>query len=826
MFVHLGEGTMQSKKPYSAVKSILAVSLCASALLGAGAGSAAAQQTGGGAHVSAPADAMGEIVVTARKRQETILNVPVVATAIPQVQMERVQVLDLKDVSKFVPGLTFAQTLGISGLQVSLRGVGTSATNVGIDASVALNIDGMQITQAIAYTSGMFDLGQIEVLKGPQALFFGKNSPGGVISLRSADPTDKFEMITRYGYEFEALEHQASVILSGPVSDTLKLRLATQYDTSDGYFKNRAVAAPNFGGMNPLSSRSGGDESWIVRGTAIWEPNDKFKARLKLNASRDKQTGGVGLKVTSCPDGQGAVPPRTVPFMNGEDCKLSRNVYQVDLDPRYWPTLIDKTGLSYNLTKQEYGTLEMNWKPWDDITVTSVTGFYHLWFQSQQALTSSYSAAGFASFVDPVRRRDITEEVRVNSDFTGPLNFTAGGFYQDGKLSNLNELPGNTAIGQPARLQRYQHFVGIQSASAFGQLRYKIIPTLELAGGARYTHEQRDINSYNLISGTAVFYPQRTPKIHSNNVSPEATLTWKPTDDMTAFASYKKGFKSGSFQLTGLAGVLPENSFGDERVEGFEVGMKSQWLERRLYTEIAYYNYLYQGLQVGANAVDPITGIPASRTRNAGDARVYGIDFSASYLPEAIDGLHLNTSILWNHARFKTFNGIPCWGGQRIVDGCNQVFNPVTGLYTAQSMTGQTLQRAPTWQINFGFDYDFQVGNDMTLTLTNANQYSSKYRTVLGVGRDDYFQKAYIKSDLSLTLKGPNDKWETALIGKNIGDKITTGGCTNSGVQNGLVAVAPISGGNTRNAAGVDEVSCYLNRGREVWLRVTYRPFD
>ena len=115
----------------------------------------------------------------------------------------------------------------------------------------------------------------------------------------------------------------------------------------------------------------------------------------------------------------------------------------------------------------------------------------------------------------------------------------------------------------------------------------------------------------------------------------------------------------------------------------------AQFLDRALYTEIAYYNYLYQGLQVGANQIDPITLIPASRTRNAGGARVYGIDFSAAYLPPSIDGLRLSGAILWNHARFKTFNGIPCWGGQTIADGCIQVFNTATGRFTAQSMTGQ-----------------------------------------------------------------------------------------------------------------------------------------
>ena len=152
---------------------------------------------------------LGEIIVTARKRQESILNVPVVETALPQATLQRFQTQDLKDIATLVPGLTLGDSILSIGTQISIRGVGTTTFNPGIDQSVSLNIDGLQLSQGLAYSSALFDMGQVEVLKGPQSLFYGKSSPGGVISIRTADPSDRFELIARAGYEFEAQEKQA-----------------------------------------------------------------------------------------------------------------------------------------------------------------------------------------------------------------------------------------------------------------------------------------------------------------------------------------------------------------------------------------------------------------------------------------------------------------------------------------------------------------------------------------------------------------------------------------------------------------------------------------
>ena len=183
-------------------RSRLMAATCLVSALAAGGNLAAASQAAAQA-APAPSQAalqaaqLGEVIVTARKRQESILNVPVVVTALPQQTLERFQVQNMKDIATLVPGLTVGESVLSIGTQISIRGVGTSAFDPGIDQSVVLNIDGQQFSQGLAFGSGFFDMGQVEVLKGPQALFFGKSSPGGVISIRTADPTDKVEVVVR-----------------------------------------------------------------------------------------------------------------------------------------------------------------------------------------------------------------------------------------------------------------------------------------------------------------------------------------------------------------------------------------------------------------------------------------------------------------------------------------------------------------------------------------------------------------------------------------------------------------------------------------------------
>jgi iron complex outermembrane receptor protein len=769
---------------------------------------------------------LGEIIVTARKRQESILNVPVIETAIPQAKLERFQTQDLNDIAKQVPGLSLGEAVLSIGTQVSLRGVGTNTLDAGVDQSVSLNLDGLQLSNGLAYSAGLFDIGQVEVLKGPQALFYGKNSPGGVIAMRTADPTDRFEVIARGGYEFEARQRQGDLIVSGPVSDTLKLRLAGRYLKEDGFFKNEAIADPGTGALPPENRRSAEVKSYIVRGTALWNPTDAVSARVKLNLVHDNSPEGGAEQMVSCPDGVGPVVPfANIPFLGGgEDCKKNRVLRVVNLDPNAFPG-IKNGGRPFIESDQHFGTIELNFRLQPGLTLTSTTGYY--WLKSSSLINgtqTTFAATPLAAEND-FHRNDFTEELRLNSDWVdSPINFTAGGYYQNANFSNQITLLGNQALGLglPVFLAHGTHDVAVESASVFGQLRWKIIDTLEIAAGARWTDEWRNDAPVNLVTGRLVALAE--PKIDSHNLSPELTLTYTPLDTLTVFGSLKKGYKSGSFTVTTPAADGIDNSFGDEKVQGGEVGVKSRLLDRHLALNVAAYDYKYTGLQVGANEIAQ-SGLPVVHTINAGGAKVYGVDFDATYNVPQVNGLSLTGAVNWNHARFTKLNNVPCWGGQMISEGCDQVLNPATGLFTSQDLKGAPLVRAPNWQANFGFNYEMPVGDGMKVILASNNQYSGRYTTILG-DRADFFQKSFIKADLSLTLQGKDDRWELSLIGKNLNNAYSAGNCVNLNAANGQILGGEITGGVGRGPAGIDEVTCFVDPGRELWIRATFRPFS
>ena len=772
----------------------------------------------------------GDIIVTARKRQETVLKVPVIETVLTPEILQNRAVTDIGSLTQQVPGLQIGNNVLSVGAQVSLRGVGTSSLDAGVDQSVSLNIDGLQLTQGASYAVGLFDMAQVEVLKGPQALFFGKNSPGGVISIRTADPGDQLDVIARASYGFEAREKRGELIYSTPLSDTVGIRLAGQYTNDDGYFFDRATALPGTGAKNPASNRYNSNDEYILRGTLVWKPDSDVSVRLKVNNTRKKVIGG-SAQYASCPDGNGA--PAGIPFINpADDCKLDRTYYVVAVDPAAFPEARNN-GIPFLKYVTTFGTLDINYAVAPQLNFTSTSGYYHTKFDGMlNGVNSGY--AGPTLIADNrFRRRDYTQELRLESDFSTPLNFLVGGYYQDAQVSNRVYVGGNTAFKLPATLTSGVNDVSIRAWSLFGQLRWKPVETLEIAGGVRYTDEKRHDDT----SLATSFYSPLTPisvlnpTLRSKNWSPELTVTYTPTDDLTVFAALKQGYKSGSFIMTVPPVKGADNSFGDERVRGGEVGVKARALDRALTANTAFYYYKYDNLQVGANEVAQ-GGLPVIRTINAGKSKVYGVDFDVNYSPPAIEGLTARLSVNWNHARFTEFNNAPCSGGQTLSDGCNQVpvplapgtvITPTTKLFNGQNLAGLRLPKAADWALNGGADYEMPVGGSMRLQLGLNGQYSSKFLTNLG-RRADFYQRAFFKLNANLGLGAENQAWRVELIGNNLTNKYTAGNCTQFSGATGQIFAPPLSGAATRNASGVDELVCIPDPGRQVFLRLTLRP--
>jgi iron complex outermembrane receptor protein len=762
-----------------------------------------------------------DIVVTARKRNESILKVPIVMTALTEHQLLAYGTHDLYTVATRIPGLLIGTSLAANGLQVSIRGIGTVTNNATVDNSVSLNVDGLQLSQGLAYGIGMFDVAQVEVLKGPQALFYGKNSPAGVISLRSNDPTNKFELIGRGGFEYEAKERVGELVVSGPVTDFLKLRLAAHYSDQDGFFRNDAQVIPGLGSINPVDRRVTPTKDLILRGTALFEPSASYTARLKASYEyTDVEGTWPANEIGYCPEGTGGIAPLNIAFIGGDDCKVNRNIRVAWPDPTVF-TGLSNGGKPYDKQKQFLGSLEQNLKVGDDLKLTSLTGYYWLRQRYLFLATVTGGAEGLVSD-SAFKTHQVTEEVRLASSFNGPINFTAGGFYQNGKQTSDILLRGNTVLKLPNILTAVEHDISIDSFSFFGQLVWKIAPHLELSPGARWTREVRNHTQFNsnAANGPIGQSVLLDPRLASNNFSPEVTLTYTPTDDLTLFGSYKTGFKSGSFNGVIFLSPTTPGSFGDEKVKGGEIGLKSRLFDRQLTLNAAAYYYRYSGLQVGANEIQGTTLI--LRTLNAAAADIKGVDFDASYRPYGAPGLRLSVGVNYNHARYAAFPNAPCGNGQTIGLGCDQLLNPTTGRFTSQNLAGKPLVRAPDWMGSFGVDYDMPVGRKMTLSVGGLGSFSTRYSLNL-IDQPGFFQAGYIKFGANITLRGPDDHWELALIGNNLTNRITSANCFNSNSQNGVFFGGQIAGAAAGGPAGLDEAACVAERGREVWIRGTIK---
>jgi len=790
-----------------------------------------------------------EVVVSARKREETILQVPVTVSVLSAETLDQYAIDGVKGVADRTPGLNFGTGVITSGVVVSMRGIGTGTNNPAIDQSAALVVDGMQMTQGQAYKMATFDMTQVEVLKGPQALFFGKAAPAGVIAIRTADPTDETEVRLRAGYEFEAEEMLGEVVASGPVTDTLGLRVGVQYSDMNGYFENNAVASTTpFLGIPPVGDLGAAPvtnedypnkEELLLRGTALWNPTDDFSARFKLNyADMDSQGDGGDVQLVDCPEGTASL---FSPFdLTGPDCDADDEQNLIYLDPASYPLILNG-GVPFAETEQYFGTMELNYNLSDDLTLTSVTGYYDVDADAfiNASVTTYYGTPfGIQGQLD---RTEFTQELRLTSDFDGPVNFVVGGFYQDTETDYLSQLPvsaqwrtlvsllqpGGRAL--PPLLQYADHEIDGDAKSLFGQVLWEFAPSWELGVGARWTNENRENYIFNLLptmfgapDGSVV--NEANPKIGDDNWSPEVTLTWTPTDDLTFFGNLKQAFKSGGFDASGSPADGTDYSFEDERIRGGELGMKSRLLDSSLQFNLSTYYYEYDDMQVENSVFDPTSGNVGVRTTNAGSSEIYGVDADMSYAVPQVDGLVLYGAVNWNIAEYDEFSDADCWLGQLWQEGCNIDLNG-DGRGDAQDLSGEKLLRAPEWAANFGFDYAFPVSeNGMTMHIGSNTNWSDEYMTS-SQNYEGAYQDSYWKTSATVGLAGADDSWVVELIGDNLTDEYTYGKCSPTGYANGLIfgtdKVRANNGGTSRGQYGLPEVGCNIERGRSVWVRLT-----
>ena len=760
-----------------------------------------------------------DIIVTARKRDETSIAVPVVLTAVTGAELTRRGIASADAIAQLVPGLTILGAGGSTqGGTIALRGVSGPDTNPLGDQAVSFNIDGVQVAKSSVRRLAFMDLQQIEVLKGPQSLFFGKNSPGGIISIRSADPTPNFQAKASVGYEFNADEWRGEGFVSGPLTDTLGARLAVYGSDMRGWVKSVVPADsidPPFHRYGPRNSE------WAVRGTLKFDPTDAFSARLKIAYGKLKGAGPTAnAQIVNCPTG-------TVQLTGViGDCKADNKVNRTDNVSTAFTPYEANFGDGHTWSKQNQilAGLELNYKLSDSINLTSVTGFYKVDFNAVDHF-GTYPVVpilmyGF-SFGLPqfpanyfYKNREVSEELRLSSDFDGPLNFTVGGIYSDTRSST----------GTHAFINRDNPFELVQSSttqdgtaySMFGQARFDVTSQLELSAGGRYSHEKKTlpITLADLTSSRVnPMTPYVTPvdKVSFNDFSPEITATYRPTERLTLFGSFKKGFLSGGFNgSTSTPGVALD--YAPQKIKGFEGGVKASLLDGALRTNLSVFNYKVTGLQITAfeNAIGTI--------RNAGGVRTKGIEFDMNYRTP-VEGLTLRGALSYNKANYLSYFG-PCWRGQSQAQGCD--FRAIGGGNSRpilpgetgnnQNLAGRQLINAPEWSGNAGASYETPLGAALKLGLSADVTFAGRAPTDAALTPGLISPKRALL-DATARIAESKDAWEVALIGRNLTNKFYWAGGQQLAFTGG--ASGTVAGGTPADTYAV------INRGREIMLRVT-----
>lgn len=770
----------------------------------------------------ASAAVLEEIVVTARKKEESLQDVPVTVNTFTQHDIERYSTTQVEDLAKQVPNFSVYRTASGSGSASYMRGVGSSSISAAFDSSVAYNVDGVVSNVGRLSYLGYLDMGQIEVLKGPQSLFFGKSTTAGVVSISSNNPGDEFEVLASVGYETELDETYGSFVLSGPLTDSLGARIVVGFRDTDEYAENLAAGAA-IPGHAGAKNRWRGEKSVDARLTLAWDPTDNFSANFKYAYSDYEDDGPLSNSDEICAGGTSRQSSPSAAALVGvlpagnDDCKLNGNIAFSDPQPAL-TVGYPGGGVPFSELETHFAVLNLEWAITDALTVTSVTGYVD---QENDDLDGYDVNAGIFTGQTLTTTENFSQELNISSTFDGMFNFSFGLYYADGEQvfsSHQNVLHASLAFGpDPVTGNGYDwlkvHPSDSETTSAYLAGYFDITEDIQVTLGARYTDEEKEssivIPYVHTIVGIFPGFdaiPSRVDGLsfEDDNLSPEVSVNWHATDSMSFYASYREAFKSGGIDNSVLLGNSlggPINALNDllgfesEEVKGFEVGMKGEFLDGSLRVNVSAFDFDYSELQVQFfNAT-----VFQFETRNAGELQVRGIEADGLWATP-VEGFTLrgNVSVLDNEYT-DTF----------VDDAGND-------------LDGEAPALASDLAASIGFDYEFPVFDGWRMSLSADARYNDGYQLIESVNPIE--QDSFTLIDAALRLSSEDDRYELALIGENLSDehvayqaRIRTGRCM------GGVAPGPAVCPGNEPVSKTQDLYMLTSRGQRFRLQFSVR---
>lgn len=600
--------------------------------------------------------AIEEITVTARKREENLQDIPVSVTAFSAADIEAAGMRDVTDVAALTPGFNVAPLFSGDAATPVIRGL---STTIG-EPNVGFFVDGVYVgsRQTMSNLLGNF-LERIEVAKGPQSALYGRNTFGGAVNYVTRKPSGEFEgdVEGSYGSDGKGVVRAS---LGGPFGDSsFSYRVAALWDTFDGYYTNE-LNGENLDDRetkSALGALSWNNENVTVDFNIFYSKVDDGDAALRFEENNDQFWSFAGL-------------PADYQMFTGE-VPAHKDGFAVT------PGGVDR--------KQTFTSLKVE-ADLDTMTFTSITGYNH--FNHDRATDDDYSANDYHFTTSDTKVSEFSQELRLTSNGGGNVRWMAGLYYYD-----LNDDGDITSAYTGFLLPIFGGlhsliFQDTRSYAAFGSVDWDFNDSMTLGFSARWGNEKKSVVAIDtpLPAGAGGVYENEDDW---NAFLPRITYDWRFSDNQMAYASWALSKKAGGFNVVTTTGnVLPEErTYGPEKSNNWEIGLKSTWADGRVLTTLAGYYIVWEDQIVRA-----IGGAGALLNTNAGKTTSKGVEFEL--MAQLSENWDLRAGLSYNDSKYDDY-----------------FFAILAAIGMDPVLDGNTLQYAPDWTGNISLGHTRPMSN-------------------------------------------------------------------------------------------------------------------
>ena len=684
------------------------------------------------AQADANARTLDTVTVTARRRTESIQDVPVAVSAFSEEQLADLQASDVSGLQGAVPNLNMVQGRGsANSVNVFIRGIGQPDALQTFDPGVGMYVDDIYYSRINGALFSLFDVGQVEVLRGPQGTLYGKNSTGGAIKLTTKNPFDN----EGGSVELTAGDHgrnEARFYVSGKFSDTLAASIAGASIRNDGYVRD-AITGRHFNN----------DDTQALRAKLAFAPSDNFRATLSLDHT--EQDVALTLGRPMAPLRQTDLALGVVELQPGETGDWNYRA-RTSFDPPGHGQTLEHSG----------GSLSMEWDINSQWLFKSISSYRKLKTHSFIDIDASEFELG--DVLVALDQKQASQEFQLQYDNGSNLHATFGAYYMRENVPSYQEAYADDLFALAGMPISFLRTIGddltTTSVAAFGHVNWEFVPTWTLAAGVRWTRDNKEYDrSTSTFWGAPFGALNETVAFSAEHdwtaVTPSVSLQKAFSDNVMGYVSANRGFKSGGFN--GRANTVYDTQhaeFDPEYVWTYEVGLKASSADKRLRGSVAAFKSDYSDFQ--ARVSQDVGTFPVL---NAAELDIQGIEFEGSALLG--EATVLSAQVGWLDAKYKRFDDFR-------LDPAYPGYDP--------TVNHDHVPFSPKVTARLALQHSFSLGDSGTLGVGGDVSYRDK--TWLSVdNRDVLSQDAYTLVGLFGVWDSPQYSWQVRAGVRNLTDK-------------------------------------------------------